>query len=57
MGFMTYDEKLEKVAQRYADLCIWEHNPDRGDWYKQAPPAAYRGAGSALCMLCIRSGW
>ncbi len=35
-----FNKELARVAQEYADRCIWSHNPDRSD---QAPSFDYVG--------------
>ena len=38
MQRVQWDDKLEQVAQNYADQCVWEHNPNRGSQYNALSP-------------------
>lgn len=38
-----WDEKLEQVAQNYANLCVWEHNPNRTSQYNALSPTDIDG--------------
>lgn len=43
MRYMAWDDKLQVVAQNYADMCVWKHNPNRNKAYKAAGGSGYIG--------------
>ena len=51
MEAVVWDDKLQLVAQNYANKCVWEHNAERSSDYQAAGGTGYVGENLAAWDL------